>query len=118
MKLLGYKINGYLVILGLIFVFMLSGATGCSCLKCGAKEAFSNILGKACNNCMKNASNLYEAVHLNYKLRQDSTELAKNDFIREHKIHNKNNYKNCPCSEKQLNLLYTRGGNSQPVNVF
>ena len=57
-------------------------------------------------------------VHLNYKLRQDSTELAKNDFIREHKIHNKNNYKNCPCSEKQLNLLYTRGGNSQPVNVF
>ncbi len=118
MKLLGYKINGYLVILGLIFVFMLSSATGCGCLKCGAKEAFSNIVGKACDSCVKNASNLYEAVHLNQKLRQNSIEIAKNDFIREHYIHNNNNYKNCPCSQKQLQILSTRGGNSQPVNVF
>ena len=42
MKFLGYKINGYLVILGFILVFMLLSATGCGCLKCGLKEGWKN----------------------------------------------------------------------------
>ena len=118
MKLIGYKINGYLVLLALIFITIISGSTGCGCLKCSAKEAFANIIETGKHTFLTNNKNLYEAVHLNQKLRQSSVELSQNDFIRKHVIHNKNNYKNCPCSQKQLGLLYTRGGNSQPQNIF
>ena len=119
MKLLGYKFNGYLVILGLIFIFMLSGSTCGGCLKCGLNRKLRNFIENGKKKILtSNSSDVATVLKIDNRIRDNSVELAKNNFVRSHYYHNKKNYKNCPCTKKQLNFLYTRGGNSKPTNVY
>jgi hypothetical protein len=119
MKLFGYKFNGYLVILGIVFVLMLSGTTCGGCMRCGLNRNLRNIIENGKKKILtSNANDVNSALHIDKNLRNNSLELAHNNFIRSHYFHNKKNYKNVPCTKKQLNMLYTRGGNSNPTNVF
>lgn len=127
MKVFGVKFNLYLVIAGVLLVLLLTGSTGCGCLNCGAKEAFSEL-----TNSAKTFTNL-NVEQYGKKHTCSSTETtpspsskmlmwAGNEFKKEHCLNNSSNYHTrdgCVCpTEEQLRFLSSRGGNStSPTNI-
>ena len=119
MKLLGFKINGYLVLAAAIIIILMSGSTCSGCMKCSAKEAMT-LLSESSKQVTKYNMDKVEKLHSSYETNhqgstQDKLLFKKNKFSKDCCLNNQSNYftrDGCVCAtDEQLNFLSSRGGN-------
>ncbi len=120
MKVFGFKINLYLVAAAVILVIIMTGSTGCGCLKCGVKEAFSE-LANADKPFTKFDPSKYKNIPMSYETNtkdgnsESMLMWANNKFSKDCCKNNQSNYvsrSGCVCpTEEQVNFLSSRGGN-------
>jgi len=122
MQLLGFKFNGYLVVLFLLLMFLISGSTSCGCLKCGVKEAFGAVISKDYESVTDFDPKNFEKTKPTHNITQSPSPddamfyWGKNEFKKDCCLDNNSNYYNrdgCVCAgAEQIKFLSSRGGNA------
>jgi len=120
MKIFGLKINIYFVVAITILVLIITSSSGCGCLKCSVKEAFSE-LSDANKLFTKFDTSKYQNIpksqETNQKVGNNNSILlwANNKFSKDCCSNNQSNYVSrggCVCAtQEQTNFLSMRGGN-------
>jgi len=119
MKLLGFKINIYLVIAAVALLFIMSGSTTCGCMKTSVKEAMT-LISNSDKFITKFNTNKLEKIPSMYNTNKGEMSngmaiFENNEFSKDCCINNQSNYFNrngCVCpTQEQINVLKTRGNN-------
>ena len=119
MKLLGFKINIYLVIAAVALLVIMSGSTTCGCMKTTTLEALtllSNSDKFVTKFNMNKLEKIPSMINTNHDVSSSSMAMfANNEFSKDCCVNNQSNYYNrngCVCpTKKQVDLLKTRGNN-------
>ena len=119
MKLLGFKINIYLVIAAVALLFIMSGSTTCGCMKTSVKEAMT-LISNSDKFITKFNVNKLEKIPPMYNTNKGEMSdgmaiFEHNEFSKDCCVNNQSNYFNrdgCVCpTQEQVDLLKTRGNN-------
>ena len=129
MKLFGKNINTKFILVGLFLFFLITGSSGCGCMKCGLKEGLT-VLGeesKITNLVMDNYEKIESSYETNSKVGQSQSMTENMFFFSKNKFskdcckdsqHGYSSKQGCVCGTgEQAKFLSSRGGNSTGVNA-
>ena len=119
MKLLGFKINIYLVIAAIALLVIMSGSTTCGCMKTSAREAMTLITNsdkfvtKFNVNKLEKIPSMYDTNR--GEVSNTMSIFENNEFSKDCCVNNQSNYFNsngCVCPTKEpVDFLKKRGNN-------
>ena len=120
-NILGYKLNIFHIIIAVLLVLVISTSSTCGCMKCGYKEAFSQVaesllpITNIKYDEFEKKTDPYKVNTLEKSKNPSDLMWSKNKFSKDCCLNNQSNYYNrngcvCPTSE-QVKHLSSRGGN-------